>query len=258
MVRLYGNSPYKAILIHGGPGAAGSLKTCAEELSEVSGIGVVEALQSKYSIDELTEELCAQAIENCKDRAVLIGHSWGAWLAVLFAEKYPKLCKSVILVGCPPLTDEYVKEINLRRIKKMSENEKRIFHTLTDNTATDQEMRMIPQILEKTDNYCLEDSGIKSEDAADSQMYHSVWREAAEMRTEGELLTAFRKVKCKIILIQGAADPHPETGVTEPLKKAGIEYEFYSLDQCGHSPFLEKYAKDKFYQILSDVIRKAN
>lgn len=57
MVRLHGDAPYKVILVHGGPGAIGSLKGFARELSETAKIGVVEAMQSKYSIAELIEEL---------------------------------------------------------------------------------------------------------------------------------------------------------------------------------------------------------
>ena len=36
MVRLYGKAPYKFVLVHGGPGAAGSLRGFAEELSQLS------------------------------------------------------------------------------------------------------------------------------------------------------------------------------------------------------------------------------
>lgn len=64
MVRLYGKSPYKSVLVHGGPGAAGSLRGFAGELSKLSEAGVVEAIQSKYSIDELIEELYCQIREN--------------------------------------------------------------------------------------------------------------------------------------------------------------------------------------------------
>lgn len=36
MVELHGKAPYKTVLVHGGPDAAGSLKNCAEELSRQS------------------------------------------------------------------------------------------------------------------------------------------------------------------------------------------------------------------------------
>ncbi len=38
MVRQYGKAPYKIVLVHGGPGAIGSLKGFAQELNERSGI----------------------------------------------------------------------------------------------------------------------------------------------------------------------------------------------------------------------------
>lgn len=84
MVRLHGNAPYKTVLIHGGPGAAGSLRNCAEELSRLTESGIVEALQSQYSIAGLIEKLYLQITEYCQEKPTLIGHSWGAWLAVFF------------------------------------------------------------------------------------------------------------------------------------------------------------------------------
>ena len=90
MVRLYGKAPYKVVLVHGGPGAIGSLKGFAQELNTLSRIGVVEAIQSKYSIEELIDELHSQISDNCNEKVSLIGHSWGAWLIALFAETYPE------------------------------------------------------------------------------------------------------------------------------------------------------------------------
>lgn len=34
MIRLYGKEPYRIILVHGGPGALGSLKGFAKELNK--------------------------------------------------------------------------------------------------------------------------------------------------------------------------------------------------------------------------------
>ncbi len=45
MVRLYGEAPYKIVLVHGGPGAIGSLKGFARELNVLSEIGFMEAIQ---------------------------------------------------------------------------------------------------------------------------------------------------------------------------------------------------------------------
>lgn len=254
MVRLYGNTPYRIVLVHGGPGAIGSLKGFAKELAELSQIGVVEALQSKYSIAELIEELYMQIKDNCIDKVSLVGHSWGAWLAALFAEKYPELIEHVILIGSGPLEDKYVSEIGTHRFQNLSEEDGAILQRLIDNQATDEDMEKIPNIFEKSDNYCIENREEHKADKADCEMHNKVWSEAAKLRTDGELLTSFKNIKSKIYLIQGQGDPHPVRGVTIPLQENGVLCETYVLEKCGHSAFMEKYAKDQFYKILLQLI----
>ena len=254
MVRLYGNAPYKIVLVHGGPGAIGSLKGFAKELNELSQIGVVEALQSKYSIDELVEELYNQIKDNCNEKVSLIGHSWGAWLVAFFSAKYPVLIENVILVGSGPLEDKYVSEIGARRMENLSEEEGAIFQRLSNNQATDEDMAKIPKVFEKSDNYCLENRDLHRADRTDSQMHNMVWEEAAKLRTNGTLLTSFKKIQSKLFLIQGEIDPHPAKGVIVPLRENGIKCESYVLEKCGHSPFMEKYAKEDFYRILLRIL----
>lgn len=255
MVRLYGNTPYRVVLVHGGPGAIGSLKGLAQELNELSQIGIVEAIQSKYSIIELIEELYYQIKNYCSDTISLIGHSWGAWLAALFAEKYPEFVKQVILIGSGPLEDQYVPEIGARRFQNLSEQDSAIFQRVINSQATEEDMKKIPVILERSDNYCLEDREKHNADRTDPVMHNEIWREAAKLRTSGELLTVFKNMKSKLYLIQGEADPHPAKGVTIPLQENGIQCETYILDKCGHSPFMEKYAKAEFYKILIQIIK---
>ena len=72
MVLLYGKAPYKVVLVHGGPGAIGSLKGFAQELHILSQVGVMEALQSKYSVAELIAELHNQINENGNEKVSFI------------------------------------------------------------------------------------------------------------------------------------------------------------------------------------------
>lgn len=241
-------------MVHGGPGAIGSLKGFAQELAELSQIGVMEPLQSKYSIAELIEELHNQIKDNCSNKVSLVGHSWGAWLVALFAEKYPELIEHIVLIGSAPLEDKYVSEISARRFQNLSEEDGTIFQRLLDNQATDEDMEKIPNIFEKSDNYCLENREKHQVDRTDSEMYNKVWSEAAQLRTNGELLAAFKNIKSKICFIQGQLDPHPVEGVTIPLQENGVLCETYLLKKCGHSPFMEKYAKEEFYKILIKAI----
>lgn len=186
----------------------------------------------------------------------MAGHSWGAWLVALFAEKYPDWIERIILIGSVPLEDKYVSEIGIRRVSDLSEEDGEIFQRLIRNQATDEDMEKIPGIFERSDNYCLEDRERHGADKTDSEMHDKVWSEAAKLRTSGKLLKSFRNIRSRICLIQGDADPHPAKGVTVPLQENGIACETYILEKCGHSPFMEKYAKDEFYKILTRQLNK--
>lgn len=117
-------------------------------------------------------------------------------------------------------------------------------------------MGKIPRIFEKSDNYCLENKELHSADKTDSKMHNVIWSEAAKLRTSGELLKSFQRIKSKIYIIQGDTDPHPINGITIPLQELRIPFECYILKKCGHSPFMEKYAKEEFYEILLPMITK--
>lgn len=254
MVRLYGREPYQIVLVHGGPGAIGSLKGFAKELNIRTGFGVVEAIQSKYSIAELIEELYDQIKENCSEKVTLIGHSWGAWFVAFLAEKNPEIVKNIVLIGSGPLEDKYVAEIGSHRLENLSGEDVVLYQRLTNNQLTDEDMQKIPAMFEKSDNYCLVDRELHRADRSDSEMHNLIWSEAAALRTNGKLLEVFKKINCGIYLIQGAYDPHPVKGVTIPLQENNIPYEIHVLDKCGHSPFMEKYAKEEFYNILNEII----
>ncbi len=253
MVRLYGSAPYEAVLVHGGPGAIGELHGFAHKLSAMAQCGIVEALQSKYSVNGLIEELRGQIEENCCGRATLVGHSWGAWLAALLAAKYPFLVRRVVLIGCAPLKDEYVSEISERRLKRLDKEDAAAFQRLLDCMATDSDLARMPAVLERADNYCLEDAFGARE--TDGEMYRRVWDEASAMRSSGELLALLSGIKCEICVIHGRFDPHPVRGVILPFSEVGVSVKAYVLDKCGHSPFLEKYSKDEFYRILVGMIK---
>ena len=256
MVRLYGQGPYKVVLVHGGPGAIGSLKGFAKELNDRTNIGVVEAIQSKYSIDELIEELHNQIQGHCFNKITLIGHSWGAWLVALYSARYPEQVDSTVLVGSGPLEDKYVSEIGMRRMQNLSEEDGALFQRFGNKQATDEDMKRIPVLFEKSDNYCLENRENHRADRTDSEMHNCVWSEAAQLRSSGKLLKIFKKIKSNLFIIQGSDDPHPDKGVIQPLEENGVEFETNILEKCGHSPFMEKYAKEKFYEILFRIIVK--
>lgn len=252
MVRKHGKEPYNIVVLHGGPGAAGSAFGLARLISKE--FGVLEPMQSKYTIGELEEELMEQIEENCSGKVILAGHSWGAWLAGLFAERFPDKVEKVILIGSGPLDEYYVPQIGERRKENMSPEEAEEFEQILRQLESgfgekDEYLQRLGEICDKADGY-YEEEILKDEAEVNGDLYEKVWKEAAELRKSGKLLERFGRIPCPMVLIQGAVDPHPAMGVIDPLKALNVDIKSYVLDKCGHTPWREKYAREEFARVL--------
>ena len=107
--REYGIPPYKVIVLHGGPGAPG----CAAGLCRIleEDIDVLKHLQKACTIDGFMDEILYLIRIYALSQIILAGHSFGAWLALLFADKYHLLVSRAIIIGCGPLKAKYLPEI---------------------------------------------------------------------------------------------------------------------------------------------------
>ena len=207
---------------------------------------------------EQAYELKRQIEKNMVMPVILIGHSWGALLAGIVAWKNPDIISKVILLGCPPLSTEYISEIDSRRKKNMSWEEGVLFDSLApaleEGTGRNKGslLEQLNELAEKSDYY---EKDPQKRDADDNfpleeEVYCKVWPEVEEWRKKGKLLQIFSEIEADMVLIQGEEDPHPYQGVTEPLKKMGIELRVHLIPRCGHKLWEEKYGAEEFYQTL--------
>lgn len=90
-VRSYGEGEPSVMLLHGGPGAPGSLAPLARLLSDQFSVG--EAIQRKADGIALSvASHIADLHEVMKQPMDLVGHSWGAMLALSFASRHSNWC----------------------------------------------------------------------------------------------------------------------------------------------------------------------
>jgi pimeloyl-ACP methyl ester carboxylesterase len=257
-LRTYGRTPFNVAVIHGGPGAAGEMAPVARELS--SGWGVLEPLQTKSSLEGQIEEL-KTVLEKKVDLPVfLIGFSWGAWLSYIFASRYPSFVKKLILIGSGPFEEKYAGKIQQIRLSRLSEEErtevKSLIEILDNPLAKDKSMAFarFGALFSKTDAYdpIIDESEVID---YDPDIFQSVWKEAEELRSSGLILRFGKNIKCPVVAIHGDCDPHPALGVQKPLSAILKSFRFILLKNCGHKPWIERQAKDRFYEILKEELR---
>ncbi len=257
-VNLYGKEPYKIAVIHGGPGAPGEMAPVAKELSK--NFGVLEPLQTKASIAEQIEELKQVLKAHAQTPVTLVGFSWGAILSYLFTASNPTLVKKLILVSSAVFEEKYAMNIMSTRMSRLSDDDNlhvtALLKMLSDpnNTEKNKTLSMLGGFLAKADSYDLitdsENEEVKSLVGSQFHIYENVWNEARDLRSSGKLLALGKKILCPIVAIHGDYDPHPPQGVSTPLTKVIKHFKFILLKNCGHLPWLEKQAKDKFFDVL--------
>ena len=252
-LRKYGSAPYRVAVIHGGPGASGEMAPLARELSHKR--GVLEPLQTTYSIEDQVEELKNVLEKHAEFPLIMLGFSWGAWLSFIFAAEYPALIKKLILIGAGPFEQKYAADITEIRLSRMNEEEElqtaALSEILTDvnEENKDTAFAKLGKLISKVDAY---DPIEDSDEVIDCRydIYQSIWRQAKQLRETGELLQLAKNIQCPVIAIHGDYDPHPFEGVQKPLSKYITNFSFTLLSNCGHKPWLENLAKDNFYSII--------
>lgn len=167
-----------------------------------------------------------------------------------------------MLIGSGPFEERYVSQIMQRRLARLSSQETEQFLELLavlnqcEDSKKEDTMNRLAALVEKSDNF---DPLAIETDAVDllpvnGKMYASVWPQAAELRRDGRLVVALKKLACPVHVLHGDSDPHPVEGVIEPLRENRVDFTCHVLKDCGHSPFRERKAHREFYRILMKIL----
>jgi pimeloyl-ACP methyl ester carboxylesterase len=258
--RLWGKPPRKVVVVHGGPGAPGSIAPAARELSK--NIGVLEPLQTADTIEGQIEELCAVIKERAETPVTLVGWSWGATLSYLTAARYPELVKKLILVGASPILGRKGPRPDQvpAYIERFSDVQKAEFFNLVNNlwdektTDKNTEFRKLCHVIEKAEVYKPIPSG---DDVIEYQfnINQAIGRELNKLIEGDTLVEAGKKFRCPVTAIQGDYDTNGADEVRKALSRVINSFRFILLEKCGHSPWKEEYARDEFFRILREEIQ---
>ncbi len=225
----------------------------------ISGRGVLEPLQTAVTLDGQVRELKAVLNEHAALPVTLIGFSWGAMLSYIFAASHPEFVKKLVLVGSGPYEEKYADIIRRKRGSRLSKVERTETHSripeLNDisNGNKNASFARFGQLMSLADSY----DPLPHDDEVLEYQYvinKNVWGDASKLRSNGKLLKLGRKIRCPVIAIHGDYDPHPFEGVRDPLSGVLKDFQYVLLEKCGHRPWIEREAKDMFYDVLKGEI----
>jgi pimeloyl-ACP methyl ester carboxylesterase len=255
-LRTHGSPPFQVAVIHGGPGAGGEMAPVARELARRR--GVLEPIQTSDTLAGQIEELRAVVLSRGVAPVTLVGYSWGAWLSLLTAAKYPSVVGKAILVSCGPLLEADAERIHRTRMERLSEDQRAEYLGLIAATRalTAAQLERLGALASKADAFDpIEAPPAEAEGiAVRPEVYRKVWEAAVGLRRSGRLLGLIGRVRCPVVALHGDHDPHPADGVRNPLSRALKDFRFVLIQECGHTPWLERRARSGFYTALQEEL----
>lgn len=257
-VRRYGSGGPTVVVLHGGPGAPGSAAGLAKALGEH--FHVLEPLQRRSGQVSLTVSQHVEDLRAIAPRPVaIVGWSWGAMLGLSFAARYPQGVSALVLVGCGTY-DERARSLFRSRLEQRLEASGRdLVATLRDRLASESEPGARDAILGelgaaymRAESYDViqgtddGSAGIPADDAG----HVETWSDVLRLQRENIEPAAFSAIAARVLMIHGDVDPHPGPATHDTLRKFIPTLEYIPLERCGHEPWRERHARDRFVEAI--------
>jgi pimeloyl-ACP methyl ester carboxylesterase len=262
-VRHYGTAGCAVAVLHGGPGAPGGVATLAARLGDE--FQVSEPLQRRadgrpLTVERHVEDLTAVVTEP----VALIGWSWGAMLGLSFAARHPEAVRSLVLVGCGTYDEATRAEYQRRFNDRLGKDGRRRMDELRDElaraTGRDEKDRLIEArgtLAEGAQSFELVPAAGPPRLRTDAIGHGETWTDVLRLQAERREPKEFETIRAPVLMLHGENDPHPGSATRDLLRLHLPQLEYVEFPQCGHTPWLERHAREPFLAELRRWLRSA-
>lgn len=252
-VRMYGTQGPEVVVLHGGPGAPGSAAPLAEALAE--SMRVHEPLQRRWGEVPLTvDQHVADMAVVAPPRAVYVGWSWGAMLALSFAAAHPSAVSAIALVGCGTFHEQERLEYKRRVAELLGPEGRAREQALRDEIAAtedaDERDALVATLgalfmdAETVDTLALPTLGAGL--PVDGRGNRETWDDVLRLQAEGIEPERFASIRVPVLMLHGDTDPHPGAGTRDRLRTVIPHLQYVEFPRCGHEPWRERHGRDPF------------
>lgn len=256
-VRYYGTSGAPVLILHGGPAAVGDVAPVARGLS--ASFRTAEPWQRGSGREPLTvARHIADLHELVSDRydataPALVGHSWGAMLALCYAAEHPGNTGPIVLVGCGTFDQAARRRLQETIEGRMDDDLRdRLTRVSIDGAdPADEFVRGFKLTRHLYDFDPIEPYADKDEfEPFDIQAHHETWNDMAKLQDDGTYPGAFAAIRSPVLMLHGQYDPHPGEMIRDSLLPYIPHLEYHDWPRCGHSPWIERAARVAFFSVI--------
>lgn len=254
VVLEYGRGADVIITLHGGPAATGDVAPLARELGKRWHVfephqrgSSSRPLSVATHVEDLHELIEERAGDN---HPILLGHSWGAMLALAYAASHPARAAGLVLIGCGTFSTvaRHAFERRLDAILTPSDRAD-IARVERDEPDANRQLAMVGRLMTRVYGYDVEEVDMNV-DVLDVQAHEQTWADMVRLQRDGVYPAAFATIDVPVLMLHGDADPHPGLLIADDLRRYIPHLEYRELAKCGHSPWLERQARDEFFASL--------
>ncbi len=259
-VRFHGDHALPSVvLLHGGPGGRRSVSRLAQDLSRH--YRVLEPLQRRAGDVPLTVERHVHDLAGvAPDGAPVIGHSWGAMLALSYASRHPQRVTRLVLIGCGTYDEEsrrlyrsgVADRLGRGGLARVAELEEALEHA-RERSEEDRLFGELARALLEAQSVDLAfDPYVDIE--PDYLGHVETWADVLRLQRIGVEPAAFRAVTAPVVMLHGMDDPHPGTAIRDSLAGHVADLSYRAFRQCGHVPWAERAAREAFLGVLEESL----
>jgi pimeloyl-ACP methyl ester carboxylesterase len=180
----------------------------------------------------------------------IVGHSWGAMLALCFASAFPDLVAALALVGCGTFDEGARAEFEERIEQRMSPELRAEMDRVTTRAGSpDDRLRRLGDFLLPIYSHSLATRGpdpIEYDQAA----HEESWSDMLRLQKDERFLARFEAIEAPVLMLHGAQDPHPGEMIHASLLPHLPQLEYREWEKCGHYPWLETDVRKEFEATL--------
>lgn len=189
------------------------------------------------------------------ERPALVGESWGAMLALAFACAYPDRVRALALVGCGTFDANARARLESTLRERTTPELRERLNELAARVRDESERAALAHALSDP-LYTYRRAVEEPVTELDLKGHTETWSDMVRLQQAGVYPAAFTTITCPVLMLHGSYDPHPGEQIRDGLLEFVPHLEYTELDRCGHSPWIEEHARDRFLSILRSWLER--
>lgn len=256
------------VVLHGGPGLDHNHMLPLAELADNYKVVFYDQRTTGNStgipdVDSITVSSFVQDLEEIRKQLKLgkmhlLGHSWGAGLAMFYSIKYPDNLKTLILLGCGGASSEYFGELFENIQKNTAEEDRLAMKEIEQSEAfKNRELEAFTKYYQIAVKPLFYDQSLPERERftyGDNTAKHQQAVGELLMKDLGEfdIYDQLSSISCPTLIIQGDSDPSPCEGtykVHKHIKGSRVVF----LQDTGH--FVLHESPDETFSVIRNFLK---